>query len=343
MASPGKDEGQGLLKTLSSLQFGIVVLIAIAVVAIVGTLIPQNQTPDFYHQHFGGIVNSLVSLFRFDITYRSPLFIGLMLLFALNLILCSLIRFPELLSRTFSPDLTPGREHIAAMPVHETVKDATVADVAGAFGRMGMRLRSTGEGRLYGEKGRLGYLGSSLVHLSLLLFIAGGMVSLMTSIRGYVLLEPGQSASEAVIGDGSSVPLGFTLELDRFEVSFYDEHPGRPKSYTSYVNITGPGMEPRYTDIRVNHPFERNGFTVYQSSYGPIEQAIESMPGDVAVIAVSLKGMPDEMPPITRFELTVGETVAVPGLGDSLSVTLSELHRDFQRIRGLTGGAKSRS
>ncbi len=98
----------GLMQTLGSLQFGLVVLIAITVVSIVGTVIPQGQPLSFYREHYGAVVNTLVSIFRLDATYRSPLFIGLLGLFGLNLVLCSLLKFPAIYRRAFSPDREPS-------------------------------------------------------------------------------------------------------------------------------------------------------------------------------------------------------------------------------------------
>ncbi len=71
----------GLIKTLSSLQFGLVILISIACVAIVGTVIPQGRAPVFYREHYGAFVNLLINVFRFNNTYNSPLFLGLLALF----------------------------------------------------------------------------------------------------------------------------------------------------------------------------------------------------------------------------------------------------------------------
>ena len=117
MDSSDKKHDQGLLKTLSSIQFGIIILIVIVVVSIVGTLIPQSRSPEFYDEHYGNIVNFLITIFQFNTTYRSPLFIGLLCLFGLNLFLCSIIKFPTILRKTFRSDTSPDIEKITKMPV----------------------------------------------------------------------------------------------------------------------------------------------------------------------------------------------------------------------------------
>ena len=62
-----KKHDPGIIKTLSSIQFGITVLIAIAIVSIIGTVIPQDRSADFYQEHYGVIINFLTNVFRFDI------------------------------------------------------------------------------------------------------------------------------------------------------------------------------------------------------------------------------------------------------------------------------------
>jgi len=338
MNSSEKKYNPGLIKTLSSIQFGITVLIAITIVSIVGTVIPQSRSADFYQEHYGVIVNFLINVFRFDITYRSPLFIGLLCLLGLNLILCSLIKFPVRLRSTFRPELNPPAEKIENMPVKDSIEKKSLDDIQKAFAESGFPLRMVDDNRLYGEKGRLGYLGSSFVHTSLLILLLGGLVSLVTGQRGYIVLEKGQSASDMTLFDESTVPLGFELKLDSFEVEFHEGFPGRPKSYTSSVTVKEPDSGDFNLDIRVNHPLMYNGFTIYQSSYGLSDRALAvSASDDTALVEVRLKGIPDEMPPIVTLAMVQGEYYPVPGFEDSIKVTLAELYGDFKRVQSVSG------
>ncbi|MCD6307940.1 MAG: cytochrome c biogenesis protein ResB [Candidatus Latescibacteria bacterium] len=329
----------GLFQTLSSLQFGLVVLIAIACVAVVGTIIPQGRHPSFYTEHYGAVVNFLVSIFRFDNTYQSPLFLGLIMLFGLNLILCSMVKFPALLRRTFNPDTEPGPERLFAMPVSATVRGVSIDDVAHAFAAAGFPLRRVGESRLFGAKGTLGYLGAFTVHASLLIFLAGGITSLMTGFRGYIRLGVGESTDAVILSETLSAPLGFEVALDSFAVSFYEDFPGRPKSYVSSVTVTRPDGESFTKDIMVNTPLMIDNFTIFQSSYGVDESSDGAAAlDDTARVAIRLKGTPENMPPIVTLDMVRGDTYAVPGFGDSITVGLAELHRDFKVSGGGSRG-----
>ncbi|MFC1528290.1 cytochrome c biogenesis protein ResB [Candidatus Latescibacterota bacterium] len=323
----------GLIKTLSSLQFALVLIITIAVVAVIGTIIPQGRSLDFYHGRYGDVVNFLIRVFRFDNTYRSPLFLGLLGLFGINLTLCSLIKIPATVKKTFKPDLRPGSESIARLPVCISLEDTSLDEVGKAFGETGFPLRKVDDIRLYGEKGRLGYLGAYIVHLSLLLFLCGGMISLITGFRGYIILSEGESTETAVLSEEQSIPLGFEIRLDRFNVAFYEDYPGRPKSYTSSITVTHPDAGTFEKDIRVNDPLMLNNFTIYQSSYGISEDNAY----DTARVEVRLKDIPETMPPVVTLDMFLGEEYTIPGFKDSLKVRLTEIHRNFKKIASVSG------
>jgi len=333
MADGGKKKTTrepGVIETLSSLQFALVVLIAIAVVAVVGTVIPQGNPPDLYRDMYGGALSFIIGLFRFDRTYSSPLFLGLLALFGVNLTLCSLMRFPAIFRRAFSPDKLLDPSRISGLPVSFKVKNRSAADIAGALDSHRFHLDEVAAGRYFGEKGRLGHLGAFTVHLSLVMLLVGGLVSLLTGFRGYIQLSRGESADVAVIAGDRTMPLGFTVTLNSFDVSFYENFPNRPKSYVSAVTVTLPDGSTFDRDIRVNSPLMRNSFTVYQSSYG-IDNSREhaQSDADTAMVELRLAGSPDSMPPVTTLALKLGDTETVPGFGDSVAVRVSELYRSF--------------
>ena len=76
----------------------------------------------------------------------------------------------------------------------------------------------------------------------------------------------------------------------------------------------------------------RNNFTIYQSNYGKNEEPLSfSSVGDTASVAVLLQGAPENMPPVVTLDMVLGENYTIPGFGDSITVNLSELYRDFKR------------
>ena len=332
MTKTNNSTDTSILKTLSSIQFGIVLLIAIVVVSIVGTILPQGRPIEFYREGYGALVSYIIIIFRFNRVYSSPLFIGLTGLLVINLMLCSLVKLPSKLKSIFKPEAIADVARLKNMPIHIEFKSGTLEDIRNAFSGSHFSLRQVGENCLYGVKGRFGYLGSSVVHISLILLLTGGLISFITGKRGRIVLEKGETTSNMTLPDGSEIPLGFSLQLEQFEVEYYNTHPGRPKSYTSSVIVTQDDGTVYSKDIRVNHPLMLNGFTVYQSEYGISQKGPgATSENDKARIGISLKGAPKDIPPIATFEMSVGDKETVPGFGDSIEVRLSELYRDFKR------------
>jgi len=332
MATNQKPDNKGLVKTLSSLQFGIVILITIALVAIIGTLIPQGRPFEFYSENYNRIIFSFISIFRFDRTYSSPLFIGLLGLFGLNLVLCSVIKFPRLILSIFRPNIIADSKTVRAKQIHVELQAHSMEEVRQTFSDSGFPLRIIDKNRLFGEKWKIGYLGATIVHVSLLVLLAGGVISLLTGVRGHIVLEKGESASALVLADGSEMLMGFSLKLDSFEVAYYDSLRRHPKLYTSSVTVTDDNGTVSRKDIQVNHPLMLNGFNIYQSSFGESDQEIQaSAENDTARVEISLKGAPEGMPPITTVDLVKGGEYLIPGFGDSIKVVLTELFRDFRR------------
>lgn len=82
-----------LVDQLSSLRFARGLLIAICFVALVGTVIPQQEAPATYLSRFGP--KGAVWLTRFGLTdlYQSWYFAGLMVLLGISLTVCSIRRW----------------------------------------------------------------------------------------------------------------------------------------------------------------------------------------------------------------------------------------------------------
>ena len=331
MAEEKKNNGNvSILKTLGSLQFGLVLLVTLTIVAIIGTLIPQGLGYDFYHERYGTIADNVIFVFGFDDVYHSPLFIGLVGLLGINIILCSFSRFPGIVRKTFRPNIILNRDHMARMPIHISLTSGTIESIQKRFERAGFFLRPIGENRLFGEKKRLGYLGSPLVHVSLIVLLIGGLISLVSGLRGQIVLTEGESSAEAEITAHQTVPLDFTVTLDSFHVAFYENYPERPKMFSSSVTVTFPDGRQMAKDIQVNHPLMVNGFTIYQSSYGVTDQQKEAISqNDTATVALYLKSGFRRMPFIT-FNMTGEDAYLVPGFGDSIAIRLAEVHENFR-------------
>ncbi len=122
---------------------------------------------------------------------------------------------------------------------------------------------------------RLGWLkaGPDLVHISILLFLIGGLLSHFGRIDGQVVLKPGQ------IVVLNSV---YMIKLEDFQIEFYSN--GRPRQYISSILLLKKSPQNQghelidRAEISVNNPYSMGRLKIYQSSF-TIEESADTKRG----------------------------------------------------------------
>jgi len=117
-------------------------------------------------------------------------------------------------------------------------------------------------------KQRVGFL---VTHGSLLLILAGALVSFFFKTEGQLALWEGETGNRIVNSDRQGVPvdsatLPFSVRLMQFRI---DHYPGtmRPSGFRSEVLIIEPDGKFYPAAIWMNHELEVHGWRLFQSSY----------------------------------------------------------------------------
>ena len=113
---------KSLIKFLSSVRLAIVLIIIITIASIVGTLIPQHRSPAEYSDRYGQLGNLLIRL-EFTNLYHSWWFLGLLVLFSLNILVCTLTRLTPKLRRAFRPSLDFEKKSLLVLKVNKRLKN----------------------------------------------------------------------------------------------------------------------------------------------------------------------------------------------------------------------------
>lgn len=263
---------------VASLRLTIATLIILSVVSIIGTVLPQGRPPAEYVANYGENAYRLFSLLDFTDMYRSWWFLGLLILFCLNLTACSAKRFPAVWRAIRNPNRTPDDSFYRSLSNREEFAVAAhAADVqekiAFFMGNRFARPVSTREGdriHLFAEKSPYARLGVYITHLSILVILVGAIIGNIWGFKAYVNIVEGTSADQVLPRDGGPpIKLGFNLHVDEFAVKYY-EGTSRPKEYMSVLNVIEGGQKViSDRKIVVNDPLTYKGITFYQSSYGP--------------------------------------------------------------------------
>jgi cytochrome c biogenesis protein len=197
----------GLLNLLSSVRFGIVLLIILGILSFLGMIIMQ-QNVDGFDKYYAELTPSEKLLYGslgfFDI-YHTWYYNLLILVLSLNIILASIERAPRTWRIVSNRKLEASKTWLLAQQ-HKAEKIIDSDNLKSASERVLKALRSyrlktqalekDGRVHIFAEKGwwnRLGYLA---VHVALLTIFTGGFLTAQFSQDGMIPLEPGQSTNE---------------------------------------------------------------------------------------------------------------------------------------------------
>jgi len=261
----------------SSVKLTIVLLLSLAVTSIIGTLIPQNEYPQAYLKAFGGYLFRLFNMLDLFDMYHSWWFQLLIILLTTNIIVCSIDRMSSnrriLFVRNPSFNLARFRNIKHRQKFTDARSPQQLKDVYQKFISRGFRhcqIEATESGfAIFGEKGRWTRFGVYTVHLSVVLLLVGGLIGSFFGFDGYVNIGEGESAQSIRLRNKPQMlQLGFTIQCDDFDVSFYDT--GAPKEFRSSLTILDQGRPVVKKDIIVNDPLRYKGISIYQASYGSL-------------------------------------------------------------------------
>jgi cytochrome c biogenesis protein len=258
----------------SSVKLSVFLLLILALVSIIGTIVPQGQAIEYYKATFGQLWGTMITLTGVDDTYHSLWYRLLMGLLSINIIVCSIDRLSATWSIIFPKTQTVKENRFRNKPDRITfdVMD-TVGQVREAMSQYlsqklsHCELKSTQNGfYFYGETGRKSRLGVYAVHLSVLLMILGGIIGSFFGFDGYVQISEGNQIDTIMIGQKQKKTLPFAIRCDDFSVSFYEN--GSPSEYKSIITLIRDNKVLLTKPILVNHPLRYEGINIFQSSYG---------------------------------------------------------------------------
>ena len=324
-----------------SLKLSITTLILLATTSIIGTIIEQGSTPEAMAQKLDWNLATLrfldQTLNAFDM-YHSWWFIGLLGLFAVNLICCSIKRLPRVWHTVQNPVLTPDDNMLRAFSNREEVtvagEEAAIKAKVSAFlaGRFSVAKVNEKDGKtyFYAEKGAWSRFGVYITHASILIIFVGALLGSFWGYKAYVSIPEGGQSDRIFRRDKQGeAPLGFTVRCEAFSVSYY-EGTRRPREFKSILSVIDNGQVViKDRKIIVNEPLTYKGITFYQSSYNPIGdpsfglQVKERASGQVVDLNIPFGG--------TR-PLPGGGSVRVENYGDNgMIVRLGVTGTDGQR------------
>lgn len=275
----GSRSSDKLLKTLSSIRTGIILLLLTGVASIAGTFVlqrPLTDPADIERAYSPQTLRLLDATGLTDV-FHSWWFIALLSLLCVNIVLASVERFPSAWRFFSRPYLRPETHFRTGLPMQEEVPiPATRTGLEAAeraLRKMGLSPQhvGNGEGSLYAERHRWARMAPYVVHVSLLLILGGGIVDAIWGYRGFVALTKNQTIREIELRNGQTLHLPFAVRCDGAGQENYAD--GSPKRWWSQLAVVEDGREVLQKEIEVNDPLVYKGIRFFQSSYGSTGEA----------------------------------------------------------------------
>jgi len=221
-----------------------------------------------------------LGLFR---VFSSPWFIFLLTLLVVSIVCCTLDRTPELWRTAHNIRLVQPapffdlrlNERARFTNVDPAAAEELVAVLRGRHFKVREQSVDPPDDsldanhpvrHLYGDRNQYMKLTTLLTHLGLILFLAGGAVTVALGYETVVFLGEGQTAPVHNVG----TPDNLLIKNVHFEA------PTRPDGsfadFRTDLAIYRNGQEVARKIIRVNDPLEVDGYVFHQNTFGPAEQ-----------------------------------------------------------------------
>ncbi|MDH4099437.1 MAG: cytochrome c biogenesis protein ResB [Nitrospirota bacterium] len=334
-AKPSKSVGTLVWDFFCSVKLAIFTLILLAITSIAGTVIPQQLSREEYLEKMSESAYNFYSALGLTDVYHVWWFQLLLLILSINLIVCSINRFPYTWRMIVRPTNDLDEDSMFNYQLREKFHSHEAPDVLKAryeelvtkqLGKPDVAVKEDGGFSFFVERGKYARLGVYVVHLSVIIILVGALIGFVWGVRGGVNIPEGKWADTIYLFGTNGTPhsLGFGVRCDDFDVSFYDT--GAPKEFKSDLVILENGAEVLKKTIRVNHPLTYKGYTFYQSSYGPTEPVFtlgvrDRASGEVQSIRVGLEGTPVPLPNGDSFQV-VNYTPNLQEWGPAIQVSL---------------------
>lgn len=280
--------------TLTSVRFAVLLILLIAVAGVIGSLVRQFPAavlhdPAGYarelsdmHVRWDGIapfgvrigpamVEAFDRLGLFRI-FSASWFVLLLVVLVIAIVCCTLDRTPRLWRQ-----VQPGRVDQPLPFFDPRLSDRAVLDgvtlsadeVARALRRRRYRVQRRvlapdgSTAWVQGDRNQYAKLATLLTHLGLILFLAGGAVTVALGFETVVFVGEGQTAPVRPVG----TPGNLLVKVNSFRMPLRAD--GTPADFVTDLSVFQDGTEVARKDIRVNDPLEVQGYVFHQNTFGP--------------------------------------------------------------------------
>ena len=277
-----------VLNLLSSVRFGVTLLILLVIACMIGMLIMQQNVEGF-DKYYAALTPSQQLLYGklgfFDI-YHVWYFNLLILVLSLNIVLASIDRFPKAWTFVSRPKLDASAHWLRGQAAHATLKlkgesRASVAErLVAACRSQGLKTRVTekhGRTFVFAQSNVWNRLGAYAVHVALLTIFTGGFLTAQFGRTGQMYLKPGMVSNEMNetefdLDQIRPVTLGLPFEVTCTDVEQKLIEKNGPITANNTIDwATRFKIKDEYGEregmVHMNAPYDYRGYRFFQASF----------------------------------------------------------------------------
>jgi cytochrome c biogenesis protein len=262
---------------LVSVRFALGLIGFLALASLAGTLIPQlplgmrgnavaeAQWFGLQQDHYGFLAGPMQSLGLFEV-FSSLWFVSALALLVVSVCVCTANRLPPIWRNVFSPQTRVPDEYLAR--AESTVVEAPRTEpLLWQLRKRRYRVETRVEGEatyVFADRYPWAQFATFVSHLALILFLAGGFVTVITARDEQVLIGEGEAARPVFALDDPDHMQVYVQDA----IGEFDET-GFPLYYGTELVIYRNGEEVARGLTTVSDPLHYNGYTFHQSLYFP--------------------------------------------------------------------------
>ncbi|MCM0621730.1 cytochrome c biogenesis protein ResB [Nocardioides bruguierae] len=299
-----RELGRWAWRQLTSMRTALILLLLLALAAIPGSIIPQEDVDSLAASNWKDAHETLAPIYEklgLFAVYDSPWFAAIYVLLMISLVGCILPR-TKVYWRGLRAQPPRAPRHLTRLPEHASfVTDRSAADVHEAARallrskRYRVRGEVEGESGVSAERGYLREAGNLVFHLAILVVLVGFAMGSLFGYQGAVIVINGKGFSNNLTQYDDFNPgtffssddmEPFSFDVDDFDVEWIMEGRGAGQSQGYSASLTyseSPTSEEQTYDLRVNHPLDIGDTEVFLVGHGyaPIITVTDGN-GDVA-------------------------------------------------------------
>lgn len=283
-----------LLNLLSSVRFGVTLLVLMVIASMIGMLVMQQNVEGF-DKYYAELTPSQQLLWGklgwFDI-YHVWYFNVLILVLALNIVLASIDRFPKAWTFISRKKLDAGaawlkgQEQSAVLRLEGENQKSLSERISAACRSVGFKTQITEKNNktfVFAEKGAWNRLGAYAVHVALLTILTGGFLTTQFGRTGQMFLTPGMTSNEITetqfdLNQQKPVPLQLPFEVTCTDIQqklIKDDGPitaNNTIDWMTRIKIKDTDGEHEAL-VHMNNPVDYRGYRFFQQSFAPSGKA----------------------------------------------------------------------